>query len=65
VIQQAAYLLPFRWIIYFPIEVAMGRLSPNEVRIGLAAQLAWIGLLLLLLNLVWRSGVKRFSAVGA
>ena len=64
-IRQTAYLLPFRWIIYFPIELALGRLSLQEAWIGLAAQAAWIGLLLLLLNFIWRAGVKRFSAVGA
>jgi ABC-2 type transport system permease protein len=64
-IQQAAYFLPFRWMIYFPIELAMGRLSIQQTWTGLAFQVAWIGILLLLLNRVWRSGVKRFSAVGA
>ncbi|HXF61287.1 MAG TPA: ABC-2 family transporter protein [Caldilineaceae bacterium] len=64
-VQQAAYLLPFRWIIYFPIELGLGRLSPQQALAGLAAQVIWIGLLLLLLKLIWRAGVKRFSAVGA
>lgn len=64
-VRQAAYLLPFRWMIYFPIEVALGRLSPQQVFQGLAVQLAWIILIIVLLNRVWRVGVRRFSAVGA
>lgn len=65
VIQQAAYLLPFRWMISFPLELALGRLTPQQAFTGLAVQLIWIGLILLLLNGIWRIGVRRFSAVGA
>lgn len=64
-VRQAAYLLPFRWMIYFPLELALGRLSPQQALTGLGAQIGWIALLLVLLNAIWRIGVRRFSAVGA
>lgn len=64
-IQVAATLLPFRWMISFPIELLLGRLTPGEALAGLAAQIAWLGLSLLLLRVVWRAGVRRYSAVGS
>jgi ABC-2 type transport system permease protein len=64
-VQAAANLLPFRWMIYFPLQLALGRLSPQQAIMGLGVQVIWIGLSLLLLNGVWRIGVRRFSAVGA
>jgi ABC-2 type transport system permease protein len=65
IVQTIAYLLPFRWIISFPIETALGRLGPTDVLLGYGAQALWIGAALLLLRVTWRSGIRRYSAVGA
>ena len=64
-VQVIAAVLPFRWMVAFPVETVLGRLSPMEVAVGLAAQLIWIGLALGLLRFGWRAGVRRYSAVGA
>jgi ABC-2 type transport system permease protein len=64
-LQIIAYLLPFRWMVYFPVQLLLGQLTPREAWIGLAMQAAWIAASLVLLNIVWRAGVKRYSAVGA
>lgn len=64
-VQSIAYLLPFRWMISFPVETALGRLGPADVLIGYGAQLAWIAAALVLLRVVWRAGIRRYSAVGA
>jgi ABC-2 type transport system permease protein len=64
-IQTIAYLLPFRWIISFPIETALGRLGPTDILVGYAAQLGWIAIALVILRVGWREGVRRYSAVGA
>lgn len=65
IIRQMTYLLPFRWTINFPIELLMGRLTGQEIALGVVAQLCWIAVTLVVLNRVWRRGVRRFSAVGA
>ncbi len=62
--QRLADALPFQWAFGFPIEVLIGQLSPAEVAAGLAMQAAWTLLGLLLVALLWRSGVRRYSAVG-
>jgi ABC-2 type transport system permease protein len=64
-VRAAAALLPFRWILQFPVELLLGRVSPREALVGFVAQGAWIALSLLLLARVWRAGVRRYSAVGA
>jgi ABC-2 type transport system permease protein len=64
-VQSVANLLPFRWMIAFPTELMLGRLSPEQALKGLLTQFLWIGLLLLSLSIVWRTAVKRYSAVGA
>lgn len=64
-IQQPAQFLPFQLLKYFPIQLILGRLSTEVILRDFALDLLWFGLLLVLFNLVWRAGLKRFSAVGA
>jgi ABC-2 type transport system permease protein len=61
----ATQALPFRWMLYFPVELLTGKLTPSEAALGLLAQCAWIGVGLLVMNLTWRAGLKRYSAVGS
>ena len=37
-VRWLAALLPFRWMVSFPVELLLGRLSPRETLIGFAAQ---------------------------
>jgi ABC-2 type transport system permease protein len=64
-IQVAANILPFRWLIGFPIDLITGRLSFNEALIGLGAQAAWLAVGYFLLRVVWKAGTKVYSAVGS
>lgn len=64
-VREAAAVLPFRWMLSFPVELVLGRLSTAEAWEGLAAQAAWLGAALLLMRAVWRAGVRRYAAVGA
>lgn len=64
-VRLAAALLPFRWTVAFPVELLIGRLSPAEAARGIGIQLLWLALAFALMNLVWRAGVRRYSAVGA
>jgi len=64
-LQVAASILPFRWTTSFPVELLMGRLSFSQAATGFAVQVAWLAVCLLLLRVVWRAGVRVYSAVGA
>jgi len=59
-----AIVLPFRYMVGFPVEVLTGQLAPAEMRAGLALQAGWLLITLALFAAVWRLGVKHYSAVG-
>ncbi len=65
IVRFIATVLPFRWMVAFPVELALGRLSPGDAVIGFAAQIGWIAVALVVLRFGWRAGVRRYSAVGA
>ena len=64
-IQIVADILPFRWMLGFPVELVLGRLTPIQALEGLAAQAVWVAISVVLVRLVWRAGVRVYSAVGA
>ncbi len=64
-IQRIAQYLPFQLLKYFPIQLILGRLPPDAIVRNFALAGLWFVAALGLFLLVWRSGVKRFSAVGA
>jgi ABC-2 type transport system permease protein len=59
-----AAFLPFKSTFGFPIESLTGELSPHQLVFGLAMQGLWIICGTALMALVWRVGIKRYSAVG-
>lgn len=65
-IAEAAYLLPFYATVGLPVDMLAGRLNANPALAaqGLAVQLFWLIVLLLVLRWQWRSGIKRYGAVG-
>lgn len=60
-----AEVLPFRWMLSFPVELAIGRVGPREALFGIAAQAGWLIVAIIALRIVWRRGIQRYSAVGA
>jgi ABC-2 type transport system permease protein len=63
-VQNLAWYFPFRWAFGFPIETLAGNLSTSALLSGLAMQAAWIVIGVIAANLLWRVGIKKFSAVG-
>jgi ABC-2 type transport system permease protein len=64
-IQTVAAILPFRWMVSFPLELLLGRLTFSQALTGLGAQLVWVVITFFLMRIIWRSGVRLYSAVGA
>jgi ABC-2 type transport system permease protein len=64
-LEQLAWCLPFRWMVAFPVELAIGRVTPRDALQGALIQMTWLGLVLLALRLGWRAALRRFTAVGA
>lgn len=63
-LQSVASFLPYRWMIDFPVRLLMGRLTTEEVLFGFVAQAFWLGVISLIGAVVWRHGMRRFTAVG-
>lgn len=63
-LKAAAVALPFRYMIGFPVEVLTGHLSQAQIQVGFALQVGWLLLTLLLFRVIWRTGLKQYSAVG-
>ncbi len=64
-VQIVASILPFRWVISFPVEILLGQHTPAEALMGLGAQVGWLIVSIILVRVVWRAGVRAYSAVGA
>jgi ABC-2 type transport system permease protein len=64
-VQALAAALPFRWILSFPVELLLGRLTATEALVGFGMQTLWLGLSLGILAALWRVGLRRYTAVGA
>lgn len=62
--RQAATVLPFRYMIGFPVEVLTGQLDITELWLGFALQAVWLVITLALFRMIWRAGVKRYAAIG-
>ncbi len=63
-VQRIAMFLPFQSMFFFPITALTGSLSNAELLSGLAIQMLWLVVTLVLVNLVWRYAIRRFSSVG-
>ena len=56
--------LPFKYIFFVPTAVFTGMISVQEAVANLLPALFWMAGLLLLSNLLWKTGVKKYSSVG-
>jgi ABC-2 type transport system permease protein len=64
-LQTVAQVLPFRLSLYFPIELILGKLTLQQTALNLGLQAVWCVVTYLAFRLIWRAGVRNYSAVGA
>ena len=57
--------LPFKWSVAFPVELLLGRLDTAQIERGFLMQLLWVVVGFAIVKLVWRRGVRKYSAVGS
>ncbi|QBD81943.1 hypothetical protein EPA93_40590 [Ktedonosporobacter rubrisoli] len=63
-VRALAIVLPFRYMVGFPVEILTTQLSPADLVSGLAYQTAWLLATVILFSFIWRCGVRRYTAVG-
>ncbi len=64
VLQSAAVVLPFRYMVAFPVEILTGNLSGTEAILGFSIQGLWLAVSAILTMIIWRRGVRRYAAIG-
>jgi ABC-2 type transport system permease protein len=63
-LRALATALPYRYMLSFPVEVLTGRLGGGGIALGFGLQTTWTVAAWFLMRLVWRRGVRHYSAVG-
>jgi ABC-2 type transport system permease protein len=63
-LQRVAVVLPFRYMAAFPVEILTSQLDAVQLRLGYLVQAGWLLVSALLFLVVWRTGLRRYSAVG-
>lgn len=63
-LQSAATILPFRYMVSFPVEVLTGQVRGAALLEGFLFQLGWLALAYALYRLLWKFGLRRYTAVG-
>jgi ABC-2 type transport system permease protein len=56
--------LPFQYLAYFPAAVFLGKIQGPELAWGLAIELGWVVLLVVLSRVLFARGLRRYSAFG-
>jgi ABC-2 type transport system permease protein len=64
-LRDVAHDLPFYYMVGFPVELALGRLTPTAALVGFATQLLWLAVVAAIIVIVWRRAAVRFAAVGS
>ena len=63
-VSKLAAVLPFRFMLAFPVETLVGLTSPAQALRQLAAQWLYVAVIGVLALRAWRAGVRRFAAFG-
>lgn len=64
ILKQISFILPFAYMVYFPILAIQGKLDVIQILNVLSVQILWIAFLAFVYRLVWNRGIKLFTGVG-
>lgn len=62
--QKIVMLMPFPYLIYFPVQVYLGNITGPELFKGILISSVWVLILAVSLKNVWRRGLKVYESVG-
>lgn len=63
-LNNLSYFLPFRYIYFFPVQVLLGQIESGMVVRNCMVLAVWIVILLAVVNVIWRVGVRRLEVIG-
>lgn len=61
---QFIKLTPFNYLIFFPLQIFLQRLTGGEIIKGMLILAAWTFILFYLVRFVWKQGLKKYEAQG-
>lgn len=64
ILQTIGNILPFQYVLYFPVMLSLGKLQLNQVIMYFSAMFAWILILAVTNNILWKRGLKHFTGEG-
>lgn len=63
-LEKLTRFLPFRYLIFFPVQVFLGKVSNAELLSGILVTLIWIIVLGAVAFALWPTALKRYESVG-
>lgn len=63
-LKQVASVLPYRYMLSFPVEVLLSKVSGSELYNGIIIQGVWIAALFIMHHFIYKTGVRRYTAIG-
>jgi len=62
--QTIFYYTPFPYLIFFPLQVYLGKIPFPQVLSGIAISVVWSFALSIILRSLWNKGLKSYEAIG-
>jgi ABC-2 type transport system permease protein len=63
--QKVLNVLPFPYLIYYPVSIYLERLSGAQIATCLITQAIWIAVLSVAVRFGWKAGLRHYAAEGA
>jgi ABC-2 type transport system permease protein len=63
-VQLSKHVTPFYWYLGFPVDVITGRVAGDQLWSGLLMQALWAVLMVVLYQVLWKKGLRKYGAVG-
>lgn len=63
-LESIAYTMPFAYMIYFPVVALEGKLNIGQFWQVLMMQFIWMSVMYLLYRVLWKYGIRKYTAVG-
>lgn len=62
--QQILYSLPFPYLLFFPLQIYLGKLSLDGALFGIMVAGVWLVVLMAAVRYIWNKGLKEYEAFG-
>lgn len=57
-------ILPYQYMLGFPVNVVLGKVTQTQLLQGIIAQIVWIALMYIFYRIVWRKGLQVYGGYG-